>query len=59
MPEITIDATSDDDDEVSVENAELSWIRIATAGVTLELRWEQAESLFRNLRPFFEDDPAA
>jgi hypothetical protein len=58
MPEIQIDATSDEDVEVSVENAELSWIRIAVAGVTLELRWEQADSLFRNLRPFFDDDTA-
>lgn len=59
MPEIHADVTGDEETEVTVENAELSWIRIAVAGVTLELRWEQADSLFRNLRPFFEDDHAA
>lgn len=58
MPDIQIDATGDEDSDVAVENAELDWIRIAVAGVTLELRWEQADSLFRHLRPFFEDDDA-
>jgi hypothetical protein len=36
MPDIQIDVTGDEDDDVSVENAELDWIRIAVAGVTLE-----------------------
>lgn len=58
MPDIQIDVTGDEDDEVTVENTELAWIQIGVAGVTLELRWEQADSLFRNLRPFFEEEPA-
>lgn len=57
MADIQIDATGDDD-EVTVENAELSCVKVGVAGVELELRWEQAENLFRGLRPFFEEDPA-
>lgn len=61
MTDVQIDLTTDDNDgdEFVVENAELSWIKVTACGVTIEMRWEQAESLYRGLRVFFDDDPAA
>lgn len=58
MTDITIDVSQDEDDAVSVENAELSWIRISVAGVTLEVNWEQAGNLFRELGQFFDPAPS-
>ena len=59
MPDVQIDLSGDDDDEFMVENAELSWIKATACGVTIEMRWKQAESLYRGLREFFDDAPAA
>lgn len=59
MPDIQIDVSEDPDDDVSVENTELSNITVAFYGVQVVMDWRQAENLYRNLRPFFEDEPAA
>ncbi len=59
VAEITIDVCGDDDGLIAVENAELSFIRVSFDSSTVEMRWEQAEELFRALWPFFEDAPPA
>jgi len=55
--EIQIDISQDEFEDVTVENAELSYIRLNAGGIQVELSWEQAESLYRNLRGFFDDQP--
>lgn len=50
-----IDISDNDSDEVTAENRELSLIIITNDDFQLELRWEQAESLYKNLKGFFDE----
>jgi hypothetical protein len=52
--EVSIDVSAEDGDFM-IENAEMTFIRIAGCGLSLEVSWEQAERIYSGLRDFFEE----
>lgn len=58
MAEVSIDIMGDDDEFV-VENPHGFDKRLTGCGLVIDMTHEQAESVFRALRPFFEDEQPA
>lgn len=53
MAAVVIDVSDDADDDVFIDNPRGFAIRVCFDGVEIEMRHEQAESLFNGLRPWF------
>lgn len=57
MASVQIDVSEDGDAEVTVENPHGFTLAADFGGTVIEMRMEQAESLFNALRPWFEEQP--
>lgn len=57
MAEITIDVSEDDGDSVAVINERGFNLTIQISGLSIEISNEQAEVIYRELKPWFEEEP--
>lgn len=53
MADVEIDV-SGEEGTFEVLNVHLSFIRVEGCGLSLELSWEQAEQIYRQMREFFD-----